>query len=101
MKRLLILAAVLLLLCLAPFPYGYFTFTRIVITLIGVSCAYSIYAEREKMSYRVIFYALVAILFNPIFPVPLTRPIWLVLDVIIAILFLIDAFRNGARQSDK
>ena len=73
---------VVLLLGLLPLPIGYYTFVRIVTC---ISAAYLAWKEYEfgngKMSNSTWILGAIAILFNPIVPIYLTREIWLFLDV--------------------
>jgi hypothetical protein len=69
-------------------PYGYYTFTRIVVC--GFAGFLAVIAwEDEGLASRIwaVTLGLVAILFNPIFPIYLSRAVWFKLDVGIAIIF--------------
>jgi len=75
--------AVLLLLCFAPLPYGYYTFVRFC-TMVVMGCfAYSFY-KQQKMVLAVIAGSL-ALLFQPFFKIVLGREMWNVLDALLAI----------------
>jgi hypothetical protein len=84
-----VIMAVLLMICLAKMPYGYFQFIRL------ACCAGFIYlAVQEFKAGKQITGVLSvagAILFNPIFKIYLTRATWTTLDVIIAVLLIIQA----------
>ena len=71
--------AVMLLAALAKWPYGYYRLLRLVTC--GVS-AYGAYVSHEtgKVGWLWAF-VLVAVLFNPIIPVHLTRELWQPIDV--------------------
>jgi len=80
-KFLKIVLAILLFLCLLDMPYGFYQFVRIV-ALIGFAIlAYQ--ALHEGRQTEVIIYALLAILFQPIFKIALGRDLWNVVDVIV------------------
>lgn len=83
MKWINIILAVLLLLCLAPMPYGYYQLVRFISMVIFVVMAYR-YWNQEKKGLAVTFGAL-ALLFQPIFKVALGRTIWNIVDVIVAV----------------
>ena len=86
-KILTLSLAVLLLLCLAPMPYGYFTFVRIVATIMFVMKALEYYkANKEALT---ITFGALAILFQPLFKIALGRTMWNVIDVIVAILLVV------------
>ena len=68
-------------------PYGYFVFLRIVVC-IGAFVFAAIFAG-EKREMLVVLFAGIAILFNPLFPVHLTRDKWLVFDALTIVAFCI------------
>ena len=72
------------------FPYGYYTLLRLVVC--GTSCciAYAAFsAEKKSIGVPSI---LVAVLFNPMIPIHLDKDMWVVLDIIVAIFFVITIF---------
>lgn len=106
-----IILSVLLLLCLAPMPYGYYQLVRfIAMTVFGVM-AWLFYATRNtpglcapeeqkgyikddsttilsKVSMAIVFGAL-ALLFQPFLKITLGRIVWNVVDVIVAGMLII------------
>jgi len=106
-----IVLSVLLLLCLAPMPYGYYQLIRfIAMTVFGV-IAWLHYATRHssrlyvtevqegyikddsttihsKVSMAIVFGAL-ALLFQPFFKIALGRILWNIVDVIVAGMLII------------
>ena len=106
-----IVLSVLLLLCLAPMPYGYYQLVRfIAMTIFGV-IAWLHYATRHssrlyvtevqegyikddsttihsKVSMAIVFGAL-ALLFQPFFKIALGRILWNIVDVIVAGMLII------------
>ncbi|MDY0388017.1 MAG: hypothetical protein RBT65_12995 [Methanolobus sp.] len=81
---------VLLLLAILPFPYGYYTFLRLAVFIGGSFLAYQLYL-RESVGWAVVL-ACMAILFNPLIPVYLTREIWLPIDLLCAGLLFYTSF---------
>ena len=85
-----IIASILLLLTFFSWPYGYYTFLRIVVTGVAIYYGYYIYQQNlaEKMS--IWFWGLITItiLFNPIFPIYLNKATWGILDVLTAVFFV-------------
>ena len=75
--------AVLLLLCLAPMPYGYYGFVRFVAMVSFGVMSYTYYKKKNE-TLAVVFCALV-LLFQPYFKVALGRTIWNIVDVVVAI----------------
>ena len=87
MKYLYIILAAILLLCLAPMPYGYYTFARFVSMVAFGVMAYRYYTQ-SKVALTVTFASL-ALLFQPFIKIALGRTIWNVVDVIVAILLML------------
>lgn len=78
-----LLLSTLLLLCLAPMPYGYYQLVRIV-AMIGFAIMAYHYYEKEKVSLSIIFGGL-GLLFQPFVKVALGRTMWNVVDVVVAV----------------
>lgn len=74
-----------LLVATAKLPYGYYTFTRLVVCATGSFFAYAAWND-NRIAWTILL-AGVALLFNPIIPVHLTRNIWFYLDIICAGIF--------------
>ena len=83
MKYIPIYLAAVLLLCLAPMPYGYFTLVRFLATLVFGIYAYKYYQTR-KVGLMWAFVTL-ALLFLPFAKVGFNRVTWNIIDVIVAI----------------
>lgn len=82
-NRLNIFLAAVLLLCLAPLPYGYYTLVRILATVVFGLYAYRYYvAKKEGLTWT---FVTLALLFQPFAKVALGRVIWNAIDVIVAI----------------
>nr|WP_311538761.1 DUF6804 family protein [Ornithobacterium rhinotracheale] len=78
--------SILLLLCLFRMPYGYFELVRY---LSFAGFLLLAYLEKDKNGNAVIFYIFLALLFQPFFKISLGRPLWNIVDVLVAIgLFL-------------
>lgn len=86
MKQVYLILAALMLLCLAPMPYGYFQLVRFVAMVAFGLMAYQYYL-RQKTLATVIFFVL-AVLFQPIYKIALGRAIWNVIDVAVAVLLI-------------
>lgn len=86
MKQVYLILAVLMLLCLAPMPYGYFQLVRFVAMVVFGLMAYQYYL-RQKTIATVIF-VLLALLFQPIYKIALGRIIWNIIDVTVAALLV-------------
>jgi len=70
---------VLLVLAATPLPYGFYTLIRIIVCLF-MAWAAVIFFKKEVETLPWIFIAL-AVLFNPIIPVYLSKEIWVVIDL--------------------
>ena len=83
MKYVPLYLAAMLLLCLAPMPYGYFTLVRFLAMVVFGIYAYRCYlAKREGLTW---VFVTLALLFQPFAKVSLGRTVWNVVDVIVAI----------------
>ena len=93
------LLAALLLLCLAPMPYGYYQFVRFISMIAFVVMAYQYY-EQKREGLAIAFTAL-ALLFQPFFKIALGRTMWNVVDVVVAIGLVVLCLteRNGGRTT--
>jgi len=85
-----LLLAILLLLCLAPMPYGYYQLVRVVAMIAFAIMAYQYY-EKENVPLAFTFGGL-ALLFQPIIKVALGRTLWNIVDVIVAVLIIVLAY---------
>ena len=84
-----LLAVAMLLIALFPLPYGYYTLVRWVVTAVSVWTLILIWSV--PTSWRLIL-ATVAILFNPLVPIHLSRTVWAPIDVVVAVLLAVSAF---------
>jgi len=77
----IVVSVLFLLFSFGRWPYGYYTFLRISVTVTGL-LLWHVYSKglRTNWSY---FYFGVAILFNPIVPFPLGREIWSLVDLVV------------------
>ncbi len=92
------LAAVVLLLGMAPMPYGYYALLRIVSCITFCWAAVESHKRRHQMLPWV--FALAAILFNPIVRVHFDRGVWVWLNLLAALLLLSTAKRLSATRGD-
>ena len=96
MKYVQIVLVALLLLCLAPMPYGYYQLVRFVSMIVFAIMAYR-YWNQEKKGLAVTFGAL-ALLFQPIFKVTLGRMMWNIVDFVVAIGLLVLVLVNKNKE---
>ena len=76
-----VVPAVLLVLALLPWPYGYYTFLRLSVCVVTGWLAYEQWRLDNAVSGWVVGLGATALLFNPLSPIHLTREIWNVLDL--------------------
>lgn len=81
-----LILAVLLLLCLADMPYGYYNFVRFVSTFVFAYYAFGYY-KTDKAVLGFAFLAL-TILFQPFMKIALGRDMWNIVDVAVAIILI-------------
>ena len=85
-----IVLAILLFLCLADMPYGFYQFVRFA-AMIGFGILAFQSAESENKSFLIIYGAL-ALLFQPFFKIALGRELWNIVDVIVGVGLIISLF---------
>ena len=84
-------SAILCLAAVFPLPYGFYNFLRFAITITSVLAAIELIKENNFIW---VLFGGIAILFNPIIPIHLTKDIWFVIDLIVAGAFGWRAFRD-------
>ena len=90
----------LLFFALLPLPYGFYTLLRIVVCAAAGYLAFREYRMKESATVWTVALAIIAVLFNPLIPVHLSREVWAPVDVVAA-LVLVAHWRFGARPSRK
>jgi uncharacterized membrane protein YccC len=84
-----IAAAIMLFLALARLPYGYYTLLRFVVCGTTAYGAYFASTDEQKKPAWAWTFGIIAILFNPFIPIHLSRDIWAVIDVAIALVLVV------------
>ena len=82
-----IIACAILALAFAPMPYGYYNFLHIAVCLYSIYLATTLW-HPQQVSYRALLAIAIAILYNPIWRITLTRDSWPAVNAITIILFL-------------
>ena len=77
-----IVLSVLLLLCLAPMPYGYYQLVRFISAFAFAILAWLNYTTRQTS--RLIVFSGLALLFQPFCKIALGRTVWNIVDVLVA-----------------
>ena len=99
MTNLKLILAALLLLCLAPMPYGYYQLVRIVSMIAFAIMTYQYY-ENKKMPFAITFGGLV-LLFQPFIKVAFGRTMWNVVDVIVAVGLIVLWWKEESSELNK
>ena len=86
MQQVYLILAAMMLLCLAPMPYGYYMLVRLVATVAFGLMAYQYYM-RQKTAAACVF-GVLALLFQPFYKIALGRGLWNGVDVVVAVLLV-------------
>lgn len=85
----------------APLPYGYYTILRIMVTGFFIWAAVLTYQQKEQILPWV--FVVLAITFNPIIKVYLSKELWAVIDILVGIFVITISSRireNKHRERD-
>lgn len=85
--QIILAAAAVLLVAAAPLPYGFYMLVRIVATIVFAWAAV-VSVQRKNITLATVF-GLTAVLFNPILKVPFDKEVWMVLDILAAVLLIV------------
>lgn len=86
------IAILILLLAIPPmWPYGYYILLRWVVMVTAILTLWTAYNLKKNV--WVWLMGGIAILFNPIAPIHLDKETWVIIDFIVAILFLVSIFK--------
>ena len=96
MKYAQIILAGALLLCLAPMPYGYYNLIRLASTIIFGIMAYIAFVD-HKIPFGILYVG-IALLFQPFIKIALGRILWNIIDVICAILLVVQTIRQTKQK---
>lgn len=89
-----VLCVSILFLAFLPFTIKYYYLLRIVVSIGAIIILF----KNRKQIHWIIIFAIIAVLFNPIFPIYLyKKSIWIPLDIVTGILFLIELFYKKSK----
>lgn len=94
----LIPTVMLLLAALFRLPYGYYTLLRLIVCGAAAYLAYREFDVAQRSSGWFFILGVIAVLFNPLIPIPFSREIWVPIDVVVAIILIVDWFRTKKRR---
>jgi hypothetical protein len=92
----LVPAAMLLAASAFHFPYGYYTLLRLVVCVCAGIVAYQAWPKQALWTF---VFAFVALLFNPLIKVGLSRDTWVPIDVAIGALFIVHGLWTQRRTN--
>lgn len=72
-------------------PYGYYQFLRVLVTFSTIYIILYLWNIQEK-NYLII-YVFIFLLFNPFLPVNLNKFIWILIDIIVCVFYIVTAFK--------
>jgi hypothetical protein len=99
LKTYLLIACALLLIAVAPMPYGYYQFMRIVVTLVASINAFELYNKSKSVLF-VVFVSII-ILYNPIIPIHLNKETWMPINLITVVFFGVFALVHKNKEVGK
>lgn len=92
-----LLVVAMLVAALGYHPYDYYTLLRWVVCVISVLVAAKAGGE-GKRSWMWVF-VVIALFFNPLFPVHLRRQTWAIIDVLTALVFVVSLYFIDLRRT--
>lgn len=95
-KPIKVILAILLLVCLADMPYGYYQFVRFAGFMGFGLLAFG--ASQERQDGWMFYYGALAILYQPFIKISLGRELWNVVDVIVALQMFLDLNKSKAND---
>ena len=102
-RILFLFLAAMMLLCLAPMPYGYFQLVRFLSTIAFGVMAYRYFVEKKE--WLVYTCGTLALLFQPFYKIALGRTVWNIVDIIVAIglivLFIYEWKKGDGKTENK
>ena len=75
----------LTLIALAPLPYGYYFFLRIVLCVAAAYLAWLEYQKAKSVNAWIVGMVVLGVLYNPVVPIHLNKEIWSIIDLATAV----------------
>ena len=91
-RQILVIVAVMLLLAIAPLPEGYYTLLQFIVCGCAAYMVCQKFLGKDRGAWLLAL-ALIAIIFNPVVPLPFSRAIWIGFDLIAGPIFLYLAYK--------
>lgn len=80
--------AVLLVFALVPLPYGFYMLLRLIVCAVSVWLAYEQWKQDDAISAWVVVLIFIALVYNPIISIHLTREIWSMINLVTSSVFI-------------
>jgi hypothetical protein len=93
-----IVLAVLLILCLADMPYGFYQLVRFAACLGFTILAVS--SNQKKQEAQAVIFVVLALLFQPFLKISFGRTLWNIIDVVVATGLLLSLFTDRVQNGD-
>lgn len=91
-RKIQLATSVILLLCFLPMPYGFYMIVRIVTMFVCLFLMLGYYSVGKKELAAT--FGVIALLFQPIVKIALGRELWLLVDLVVAILLFVLALKK-------
>ncbi len=88
----LIPAALLIIAPIVSFPYGFYTFLRLVTSLTSGFIIYFTYKSSNGINEISFIFLIILILYNPVIPVHLSREIWMPINFVTSAIYIFSFF---------
>ena len=88
--KILYLPAALLFIAIFGLPYGYYILLRLVVTGTSLYVALGL-CKKDSVNFWVMLF--IALLFNPLIPINLSKDMWVLTNIIIGSYFIATAYR--------
>ena len=86
-KTIIVIGITTLLLAVIPiWPYSFYIMLRLYIFVLALYLAYK--AKQSSLTNDIIYLLIIAIIYNPLIPIHLTRAIWTPIDIAVGIFFM-------------
>lgn len=86
-KYFIILSIFMLFGAIAEWPYGYYTLLRWTTCIASILVTFQVF--EKDINWAKVVFIIIAILFNPLTPIYLSRSTWIPIDITSAIFFII------------
>lgn len=83
-----VVPAGLLVFALVPLPYGFYILLRLIVCVVSVWLAYVQWKHDDAISGWVVVLVIIALVYNPIIVVHLTREVWTIINLVTSLVLI-------------